>query len=471
MPFTLPVSLLVYAVVLTIPLLFGAVHPIVLGCYVALMLVGCGGWLLINERRRHMRRPSLWLIVPLFMVLYTILQSIPLPIDWLEVLSPYRAERVRLVNELAGTRQSWVSLSDNGIVGMYRSFFLIALLFYYLTLRRLFRHSREFYFTLLLCLIGLGTFEALYGLLQFVNPKLGILWLSIKSRAAYGTIIYKNQYASLLNMIWPLAIAGSALYYIKRSESGWYTRTGDSFKRAINRVSTIKIQSPLLIFASGAMVLAVLFSLSRGGILAMLLTALLLIVFLPFSKKGKFGFLGLFLLLLVGYASLLGLDTLLARFGSIDASGSSRIAIYLSSLPLLMDHWLTGIGYGSYQLLSPVYLKGFPAHINFDKVHNEYLELMIEFGIPVALLFFAWIVAGLTTLLFRLLAVMKNTGYDITRAVLGIAALCGLLGFLFHGLVDFGWRLPVNMVYSVTLLALCVEGTKARLPVKSDQED
>jgi hypothetical protein len=29
-----------------------------------------------------------------------------------------------------------------------------------------------------------------------------------------------------------------------------------------------------------------------------------------------------------------------------------------------------------------------------------------------------------------------------------------LVGFLAHGLVDFGWRLPANLVYAATLLAI-----------------
>ncbi len=127
---------------------------------------------------------------------------------------------------------------------------------------------------------------------------------------------------------------------------------------------------------------------------------------------------------------------------------------------MLYEHWLTGIGLGSYTLLSPVYLKGFPAHILFDRVHNEYLELLIELGIPVALLLFGWMLAGMAKLLRGLLSAMKKTGTDQTRVILGTAAFCGLVGFLVHGLADFGWRLPANLVYSVTLLALCAESVK-----------
>ena len=206
----------------------------------------------------------------------------------------------------------------------------------------------------------------------------------------------------------------------------------------------------------------------------MLLSAVCLVILLPFSKKGKFSFLSLFLCLIIGYASLLGISTLIARFGTIDTSGAHRIDIYMSSLPMLVDHWLTGIGIGSYSLLSPVYLKGFPAHILYDKAHNEYLELLIELGIPVALLLFGWMLAGMAKLMFGLLSVMKKTGIDQNRVIIGTAAFCGLVGFLFHGLADFGWRLPVNLVYSVTLLALCTESIKAEsLPITptGDPED
>jgi len=466
MPFQQSVSVLMYAIVLTIPLLFGAVHPIVLGCYVALMLVGCGGWLLLDRNRQDLTLPSFWFAVPLFLVIFIILQSIPLSLEWVEVISPYRAERVRMVNELAGTQQQFIAISDNGRVGFYRSFLLISLILYYLTLRRLLAASKKFFFTLVLCLIIAGTFEALYGLMQFINPHLGILWLSIQYRAAYGTIIYKNQYASLLNMIWPLAIAGGALYFMKRSRRGQHHYSNSKLKRAVTRVSTTKIQSPLLIFAGLTMLLAILFSLSRGGILAMLLVALCLIVLLPFSKSGKIGFLAVFLCLIVGYASMLGIDTLITRFGSVDESGAHRIDLYLSSLPMLLDHWLTGIGFGSYSLLSPIYLKGFPEHIHYDKAHNEYLELLIELGIPVALLLFGWMISGMIKLILGLLSMMNNTRSDRKKVVFGMAALCALIGFLVHGLVDFGWRLPANLVYSITLLALCVEATKAApLPI------
>ena len=62
-----------------------------------------------------------------------------------------------------------------------------------------------------------GLFEAVYGLLQATNPGMGVLWLELSPELsggyARGTIIYRNQYASFLNLCWPMALAlGISMY-------------------------------------------------------------------------------------------------------------------------------------------------------------------------------------------------------------------------------------------------------------------
>ena len=442
-------SYLIYGIVTTLPLIFGAVHPIVLGCYVFVMLVGLGGWLLLNQSEGGAGLFSLWSVVPVILIVYLILQSLPLPFEWVEIVSPSRAERVRIVNELAGTDQQRITLSDNGIVGLYRSFFLLALMCYYFGLKKLLAQDQKYTVILVHCLVVVGAFEALYGLVQFVSPHVGILWLSIKSRAAHGTIIYKNQYASLLNMIWPLAVASGAIYFAKNKKDS-------------------RFRSLFQFFAAGMMVLAVLFSLSRGGILAMGLVALLLVVTLPFSRTKKFFSLALSVLLIGGYGAMMGLDTVVTRFDSLGSSGTHRIDIYLSSLPMLMDHWLTGIGVGSYTLLSPVYLKGFPVNIHYDRVHNEYLELMIELGIPMAIILFGWLLTGMVRIGLALTSPKLRSKLGFNRIALGSAAFCGLIGFQVHGVADFGWRLPVNLVYGITLLAIAISSLSPKIPLKDN---
>lgn len=445
---------LILGIVITIPLVFGAVHPIILGLYVFILLVGCGGWLLLTVNRPKNVSPTFWIAVPLLLIGYIIFQSIPIPLPVVEFLSPGRAVRITMVNELAGTNINWTTLSDNGITGFYRSFFFFGLLLYYFTLSRILSTDRQFLSILIVCLVAVGTFEALYGILQFLKPQLGLLWLSIKFRAAYGTIIYKNQYASMLNMLWPIAITGGVLYHTRKKRRIRSRIENNKKENTIESFTITKLQAPIFLFGATAMILAVIFSLSRGGILSMLLVGLLLIVMLPFSRKSKLLFLGGFCTVIVSYVAMIGIDTIIDRFSALGSSGFGRLDIYLGSIPMLVENWITGVGLGSYNLLSPIYLKGFPHNIHFDRAHSEYLEFMIELGIPFGMLFLGWIIVGMVILFYRLFVIMKNARTNSDMTTIGVATFCGLIGFLMHGIIDFGWRLPANLIYAVTLLAI-----------------
>lgn len=440
----------------TVPLLFGAVHPIVSAGYVFLVLVGLGSWLCFCVPEQE---PSLiampWLLPLLLLLVYTVVQSIPLPLSWIEFLSPARALRVEMVNALAGTQQNFVSLSDHGLFSLTRVALLAALLIYFLGLKALMRNDDKIGRILFLIIIAVGVFEALYGLFQFLSPQVGILWLPLKARAASGTIIYKNQYASLLNMCWPLALAGAAICLTGTPKHPRKKSRHQTLRARIRRMDDTTKRAPLFFLATGIMLLAVLFSLSRGGIISMFLVMLLLNFFLPLSRKLRFIFLGLLGVFLYGYGSLLGLDTLISRFNNIGASGSSRWEIYQASLSMLMDHWVSGVGLGSYSLLSPVYLKGIALGGHVDKAHNEYLQLAIEIGVLPVFFFFTWLACAMMMACKRLVTNIKKSGeQNDPLLIIGSGAFCGLIGFFIHGFVDFGWRLPANLFYAVTLAAL-----------------
>ncbi len=219
-------------------------------------------------------------------------------------------------------------------------------------------------------------------------------------------------------------------------------------------MSNLQPQEPIFFFAAGVAILAVLFSLSRGGILSMLVVSILLCFSLPWSWRSKLVSMAVLAAFIGAYGSLLGLEGILARFGGIEHSGTARLQIYQASLPMLFDHWLTGTGFDSFKLLSGVYLKEFPENVLFDRVHSDYLELAIELGLPMASLFFCWIAVGVVQTGRRLSGVRAVDDDARKRKIIGAAAFCAFLGFLVHGTIDFGWRLPANMVYAVTLLAL-----------------
>jgi hypothetical protein len=461
---------LVFFLLATLPLIFGAVHPIVQGVYTLLILVGLGGWMLYVLPELSWKDWSwYWLIVPLVLIVYIALQSLPLPLSVVELLSPVRAARIAMVNTLARTSLTTAPISDNGIAGLCEAIFVFSLLLYYIVLTTLLRRNQKMVSGLLYVIAGVGLFEGIYGLLQVMNPPMGILWLPVTSKgAAHGTIIYKNQYASLLNMCWPLALAGGILFLDSLKDIVKEKARKSTFKTLFLALSQLNIQVPLFFFAAGIMILAVVFSFSRGGILTMLLLIVFLNIFMPCSRKIKLLLTLLLILFLAGYGSMLGIDGVINRFSTIDDSGLNRFHIYFSSLPMLFDHWLTGIGLGSFKLLSGVYLKGFPENLLFDRVHNDYIELAIEIGLPMVFLFLVWLLSGILVAGKKLIQKSRIIHEEGRVSMLvGSAAFCSLIGFLIHGLVDFGWRLPANALYAVTLVALISYALKdSPLPAK-----
>lgn len=468
---------LVLLLLVTLPLIFGAVHPIVQGGYTVLILVGLGGWFtyaLPTLRRQEYSWKRL--IVPIILIGYVGLQSLPLPLTIVELVSPARAARINMVNTLAQTNLTSASISDNGLVGLQSAIFMLSLLLYYLILTTLLRKNRKLVLGLLYVVAAVGLFEAVYGLLQVMNPQLGILWLPVTSPgAAHGTIIYKNQYASFLNMCWPLALAGGIIFLESIKDRTRERTVKNRLHYFFQSFAHLHVQVPFFFFAAGIMILAVIFSFSRGGILAMLLLIVLLNFMLTCSRKIKLALTVLLVFFLTGYGSLLGLDGVVERFATIDESGLTRFHIYMSSLPLLFDHLLSGIGFGSYPLLSGVYLKEFPENLLFDRVHNDYLELIIELGLPLGLLFLIWLLSGMLVTGRKLVhkGQILHQKHRISLIV-GCAAFCSLSGFLIHGLVDFGWRLPANALYAVTMVAFISHALqkkgKSEVPPSSRRE-
>lgn len=455
-----PPRIAVLFVLATVPLLFGAVHPIVQSGYVCLVLAGLGGWLLL---RRTEERPIAWRwLLPMLILLgWAALQSLPLPISLVELLSPARAERMRQVALLAGDARSLIPLSDQGAASLHQVILYLALLVYFLALRTLLDEHPTFLAAVagVIALVGAG--EALYGLFQFLRPQLGVLWLSISQRAAQGTIIYKNQYAALLNLCWPVAVglAVAALGRIFAVDPRRSSRRFGQMLRNLNRENRLV---GLYLLAAGMMLLAVLFSLSRGGIISMLVVLFTLNLTLPLARRTRLTVAAVLLFFLGGYGLLLGLDTVVNRFNSIDQSGLGRLNVYLASLPMVHEHWLTGIGLGSYDLLSPVYLKGLPAQVHFDHAHNEYLEFAVELGLPAAALLFGWLATLMVRAGLGLSRLHRTEEARSTAVLVGTAAFAALVGLFVHGWVDFGWRLPATLFYATTLAALVATALRPR---------
>ena len=360
----------------TIPLLFGAVHPIVTGVFTFFIYTVLGGWILLNRKYvPHYFFASPGGVLFCLLILLIALSTLPIPTAWIQILSPARFASIQTANNLGGTTIQYASLSHNADAGISTFAFLIALIIYALVLNVLLKNDRVFLKKILYICSAVGIFEAMYGLIQATNPHIGVLWLNDIRQfqgMARGTIIYKNQYAALLNMIWPLTF-GAALLCFKGAPGKKLSHSGVSAlprqshrrkkKRSAHSPAKQRLQGYIFLFFSSILMLANLFSQSRGGTLSMIFILALLLIIIPADYRKKIVFTTTLLFITVSYGSIIGFNNIFERFMLIQESSEIRLNIWLSSFPMLRDYLFSGAGIGSYITLSASYLKHFPENI------------------------------------------------------------------------------------------------------------
>jgi O-antigen ligase len=164
----------------------------------------------------------------------------------------------------------------------------------------------------------------------------------------------------------------------------------------------------------GSMVLAILFTESRGGLLGLVCDTVAMTFLAPIARRGDLHF-GLskskvmaraVLLVLIGVAAWYSLpDSGRARLNSITSLGSDyntnlsvsggRMAIWTRNLPLVLNRpW--GYGAGAFDTVDGLFAGG-----RYKAPHNIMLEAVIEVGIPGLAVLIALIVSCLRYLHIR----------------------------------------------------------------------
>jgi len=154
------------------------------------------------------------------------------------------------------------------------------------------------------------------------------------------------------------------------------------------------------------------------------------------------------LLLLLPVAMFCGHDAILERIMSIinptDTSSTLRIALWESTIAMIMDKPLLGIGWGSYWLVYPEYdffLNN--ANVKIFHAHNMYLNIAAEIGIP-GLIAFLSIMYGHVRLALSVLSGEVESWSS--GLMLGIIAAIG--GIIINGLTDYVmFNIQLSMLY------------------------
>jgi putative inorganic carbon (hco3(-)) transporter len=116
---------------------------------------------------------------------------------------------------------------------------------------------------------------------------------------------------------------------------------------------------------------------------------------------------------------------------------------------MIRDFWLTGVGAGAYQRGMIVYQQS-PRVVYFNHAHNEYVQVLAEGGVLLAIPALVIAVAGAWRIRRRLRA--DRTPIYWVRA----GAVSGLIAVAVQSIWETGLRVPANGMLFAVLAAIAL---------------
>ena len=271
-------------------------------------------------------------------------------------------------------------------------------------------------------------FVALYGLFEFLAGGNNIFgWKEHASERLRGTLVNPDHFAGYLGMAIPLAIASLIAIGAKRrrrhrshhdsegegqepssarhSQESEEEPTGSLLDRQ-RRTRPYERESRRLLLGLGcaAMIAALVFTMSRGGIIGFLAGSLVFVGLLWIRESGyrrRLTGMGIALAAVI-LILWIGAEPIFERFGLVQVDSVDRMRLYQETFRMARDFPILGTGLGTFERAFLPYV--FP-DFTFDKIvshaHNEWLQLLAEGGLLAFLLLLLALFLLLRDLLLR----------------------------------------------------------------------
>lgn len=208
----------------------------------------------------------------------------------------------------------------------------------------------------------------------------------------------------------------------------------------ISKVENFNLRNKILLMTgTGLAIAAVILSLARGSWISLLLGVLIIIslgwVKLSKNEKGNyFKTVGVFALVAI-IALVPFSERIYDRLTTDDGdSAASRVYLMENAWEMIKDNTLVGVGLSSYREVSPKYDET-SVHISQtfpNPVHNLFLHITTETGIPAGILFCLLFVIG-AAVCFEIM-----TGKDKMLYALALAGLVALIAFAISAMKEPG---------------------------------
>lgn len=411
------------------PWFYGGQSPFVLGWLTVGVAVLGVLWSVTSAREGAIR--FVWSpIHTLFgaFVILAVVQNLTLPVAIRSIGSE--------ADLLTGSSASWKWITMNPQATGETVWRLMVLFAYFLLVTTVMRTRRQVT-ALVWTLIVSGCAISVVALINHVAPERALLWRFDPESLAFGPFANRSHFAAFVELVMPFALAALV-------------------------VSPRRDYWPMLVVAVLMMSVAVVVSASRAGGVLIVFEALALIAL---SGGRRFRWLVMGLVLALGAAGVVWLttggafDRLLRRFTEETlvvnpASPTNRLTIWRTTLRMVADQPLLGVGLGAFDVAYPRYDEGnglqFTTH-----AHNEFLHVVSETGV----------VGGVMSLLFLFSGArigrraLRQADAELRPPAIAAAVGCGALAL--HSLVDVPLHVMANAL--VFLSALAVLLTIARM--------
>ena len=262
------------------------------------------------------------------------------------------------------------------------------------------------------------------------------IWRPLAPNAQpYRPFVNRNDLAAWFVMAIPLTLGYVVARIVSRGRSAVFSLE-----------AVLDHKSVWLVGALGAMLAALMATLSRSGVIAGL-TGVLSFLWLSGDRLGRRGRVRLGVCLTgaaVVATMYVNLGAMMSRVNDTMANGlGGRREIWAITWTMIRDFWRTGVGIGGYARAMSAYQ---PPHVfAFNHAHDEYLQVLAERGILLAAATAAAVLAGAQRAAARLRE--DRTAMFWMRA----GALSGVIAIATQSVWDTSLRMPANAL----LCALC----------------
>jgi len=432
---------------------FGAVYP---WAYwpmaVAASWLGAGAIAVTEAWRDARARTIAWAWAAIAAAIA--LQLVPLPHDVFAWLSPGGEELLRQTRlGFATNPPAWLTLS---IAPGSTVTSLLLFLAFGILLVGLMRAVSYMPLDLLVGrLMALGLALALFGIIQQAigapnDPRVYGFWKPHGIGTPFGPFINRNHFAGWMLMLLPL-VAGHAIGVMRMS------RTPDRRDLGTWLRWLLTPDASRFAFVSSAMLvmgIALVLTGSRSGIASVILAMTVLAYFVARQVQGhtrRALAVGYIMLLVVGVFGWTGLEATVDRFERAPSEIGERVTAWRDTTRIIRDFPLFGTGFGGYGAAMLVYQTADRTSI-YAQAHNDYLQVLAEGGLVIAVPVMAALVVLIGAVRRRLLNDDDETSVRWIRA----GAVAGLVGIAAQSFLDFSLQMPGNAILFILLLAIAI---------------